>query len=236
MYGYAFNSPTQNIDPVGAAPIGAAFRVMGAGIKLGKRLNEAAAIRRYSKGGDIATTTAASRRAPTLTLRRHLTMHGFSTDSYRWLAPGQLGAAIPPAWCTFQLALVLLVRDLPSTNEVKRRGKRLESLKTRWASLSPLCEAREPSVVQRFPGTRAQAIVATCPRLPPIFRTFASLLETPLGSWHDLQVFEQGTLVAFTVREEASVWVASGSSRVSLADAYGERSPLPMGLLEYLRS
>lgn len=163
-------------------------------------------------------------------------MHGFSLDTYSWLRPAQLLAAIPASWSTFQLAVVMLVRDLPSANEVKRRGKRLEVLKTRWTSLSRLCEVREPSVVHSFPGTRAQAIVANCPRLPSVLRTFASLLETPLGSWHDLQIFDRGMLVGFTIREDGVVWVASGASRVSLADAYGERLPLPAGLLEYLDS
>lgn len=163
-------------------------------------------------------------------------MHGFSLDTYTWLRPAQLRAPIPPSWGTYQLAVVLLVRDLPSANEVKRRGKRLEVLKKHWSSLSPLCEVKEPSVVHSFPGTRAQAIVANCPCLPPTFKTFASLLETPLGAWHDLQVFDRGMLIAFTTREDGVVWVAKGSPRVSLLDAYGERAPLPTGLLEYLCS
>jgi hypothetical protein len=163
-------------------------------------------------------------------------MHGFSADSYTLLKPALLRAAVPAAWVGYQLAVVLLVRDLPSANEVKRGGKRLATLKTRWSSLSALCQAGDPSVVQRFPGTRAQAIVATCPRMPPVLTTFASLLETSLGSWHDLQIVDRGMLVAFTIREEGIVWIASGAPRVSLADAYGERLPLPAGLQEYLSS
>ncbi len=163
-------------------------------------------------------------------------MHGFSADNYTLLEPAQLGATLPPAWGAHQLAVVMLVRDLPSANEVKRGGKRLATLKTRWSSLSALCDVRDPSVVHRFPGTKAQAILANCPHLPSVFTTFASLLETPLGSWHDLQIFDRGMLVGFTIREDGVVWVASGSPRVSVAEAYGERAPLPPGLGDYLGS
>lgn len=163
-------------------------------------------------------------------------MHGFSANTFTALGPAQLRAVLPPPWGAHQLAVVMLVRNLPSANEVKRQGKRLAMLKTHWSSISPLCEIREPSVVQRFPGTRAQAIVANCARWPPVFRTCATLLETPLGSWDDLQVFDRGMLVGFTIREDGLVWVASRPSGVSLLDAYGEREPLPAGLLEYLSS
>lgn len=63
LYGYGAQTPQTQIDTTGTAPIRAAFRIAGAGIRLGKRLGRNAAIRHLLRGGDIATTTLAEARA-----------------------------------------------------------------------------------------------------------------------------------------------------------------------------
>lgn len=57
-----------------------------------------------------------------------------------------------------------------------------------------------------------------------------------MGAWHDLQILHRGMITAFTIREHGLVSVARDPPRLALPEAYGERMPLPDGLLDYLRA
>lgn len=135
------------------------------------------------------------------------------------------------------MSAVLLNRPLPSTKELERRGKLVIRVSERWQSLAAETSPTRAMQVSHFPGTKQHALLALFGTSLDRFRTWRDLINADIGKWHDVQLYEKGRLLAFSLREEGCVFRFHGEGLPPrMSDCFGDLTDVSPEWFRFLNS
>lgn len=142
-----------------------------------------------------------------------------------------------PATPLISMGVVLLNGPLPSSRELVRQGKVVARVRERWRTLLPELKVSEVMQVSHFPGTKHSALLAIFRPSLSRFRTWRDLVDVEIGKWHDVQLFESGRLLAFSLREEDCVFRFSGKgTQPRIDDCFGDVRNVSSEWFDFLNS